>query len=113
MRRISDGFGLIVLLMRRGDEVRAGLLPNLTQPREAHLASRRFDAAMLDRLGVERAVRDMELDRMPFAEIADERFVVIRFGAAKMVIDVPGDELPPFRAQLCQGEEQRRRIGAA
>ena len=81
--------GLIVLLMRGGDERVAG---DLAQPRMPHLARRRLDAAMPDGLGIERAVGDAQRDVVPRAELAHVRLVVIRFRAAKMMIDVRGGE---------------------
>ena len=100
--------GLIVLLMRGGDERVACHLP---QPRMPYLARRRFDAAMPNGLGVERPIGNAQRDVVPRAELAHIRFVVVRLRGAKVVIDVRGGEFD--LAHLHECNEQRGGVDAA
>ena len=78
--------------MRGGDERRAGGHANLLQAGDAHLARGRLHAELPHKLGIERAVGDVQRDLEPGAEVAHELLIQIRFRAAEMMIDMPGDQ---------------------
>jgi hypothetical protein len=89
----QHGLGLVVLLMGRGHVPRALFVPDARQLRVAHLARGGLDAALAHAPRVERAVGDAQRDAEAAAEVAHERLVGIRVGAAEMVVDVRGQEL--------------------
>ena len=104
----QHGLGLIVFLMRGGDECAPG---ELSQPCVPYLSRRRLDPAMTNGVGIESPVGNPQRNVVPRAELADVRLVVIRLAATKMMVDVRGGNLDI--AHFHERKKQRGGVDAA
>ena len=109
----QDRLRLVVPLMRGGDESCARARADLGEPLVTHCARCRLDAALADAIAIERAVRDVQRNAEPPAQLAHERLVAIRLFAAEMMIDVRRLDVEAGRTEIRKTNEERRRIGAS
>ena len=84
--------GLIIFLMRRGDEVEFQRGANLLQSPLPDFARRGFHSRAADLVLIERSVANFQCDAESRAEIADKGLVGVRFVAAKVMVHVRADD---------------------